>query len=263
MDGNNGSDDESRLVQAMWELVHGDATTSKPSTRTDELAANLRGLIARDVYPSGTLLPSEAELISEHGVSRNTVRAAIRKLSDEGLVTPQHGRGVQVRPTPDVIFLGRELVEFNVSDAPSAESPEPPVAELRAAITTDPAETTAPPHIARRLDLPAHSSVMSDQTVHRMAGEVASLAHRYYLPGGDPTDGDILSDDVGARAPTLTESKLFQLPQGVPLLTVLQSVKVSGAPSPTAAIEWLIRADKYGIRYPRSLTRLIDPTDEG
>jgi len=47
--------------------------------------------IASGVVMEGDLLPSEAELCQTHGVSRHTVREAIRALSQLGLVDAQPG----------------------------------------------------------------------------------------------------------------------------------------------------------------------------
>ncbi|MEW6262729.1 MAG: GntR family transcriptional regulator [Thermodesulfobacteriota bacterium] len=45
---------------------------------------------------SGVLVPSELELIHRYGVSRTTVRQAIQRLEDKGLVLKVHGKGTFV-----------------------------------------------------------------------------------------------------------------------------------------------------------------------
>lgn len=52
--------------------------------------------IEKGNYPVGELLPSEAQLCSEHNVSRHTARAAIRELADRGMVNAQPGVGTRV-----------------------------------------------------------------------------------------------------------------------------------------------------------------------
>ncbi|MGD9864050.1 MAG: GntR family transcriptional regulator [Pseudodonghicola sp.] len=48
-------------------------------------------------FPVGSLLPTEAEFCKQFGVSRHTVREAIRRLSDLGLVAARAGVGTHVK----------------------------------------------------------------------------------------------------------------------------------------------------------------------
>lgn len=48
-------------------------------------------------YPVGGLLPTEFELCRQFGVSRHTVREAIRRLQERGLVTRRRGIGTSVK----------------------------------------------------------------------------------------------------------------------------------------------------------------------
>lgn len=53
--------------------------------------------IKRGHYAVGSLLPPEFDLCTQFGVSRHTVREAIRRLQERGLVTRQRGIGTTVR----------------------------------------------------------------------------------------------------------------------------------------------------------------------
>lgn len=66
-------------------------------TRYMALAQALIDDITSGRYPVGALLPTEHELSAHFGVSRHTVREAIRRLSEFGLVTRQPGVGTRVR----------------------------------------------------------------------------------------------------------------------------------------------------------------------
>lgn len=59
--------------------------------------------LARDLadgkYAVGSTLPSEPELTHQFGVSRHTVRAALRTLQERGLISAQQGLGSIVRAT--------------------------------------------------------------------------------------------------------------------------------------------------------------------
>ena len=59
----------------------------------ERIAADLRRRLRAGEFESDAPLPSEAQLSAEHGVSRNTVRRAVRQLVEEGLVVVRHGAG--------------------------------------------------------------------------------------------------------------------------------------------------------------------------
>lgn len=57
----------------------------------------LQAEIVRGIHGVGSLLPSETNLMERFGVSRQTVRSAIRSLRDAGLVESHQGLGTRVR----------------------------------------------------------------------------------------------------------------------------------------------------------------------
>ena len=62
-----------------------------------ELALKLRSDIRNGVYSDGERLPSENELVSDTGYSRQTIRQAIGILENEGIVSRIQGSGTYVR----------------------------------------------------------------------------------------------------------------------------------------------------------------------
>ena len=60
------------------------------------LARQLAKEIRKGKYPVDTLLPTEAELTTKYGLSRFTVREAIRQLQSQGLVFRRQGVGTRV-----------------------------------------------------------------------------------------------------------------------------------------------------------------------
>jgi GntR family transcriptional regulator len=58
-----------------------------------ELAERLRSRIMSGEFAPGQRLPSEAELGQSYGVSRVTVRTALRSLEAQGLIDVRHGAG--------------------------------------------------------------------------------------------------------------------------------------------------------------------------
>ena len=65
-----------------------------------QLADLFRQRIARGVWREGDKLPSLEQLVGEFEVARVTVRQAIERLTRDGLVSPQRGRGTFVTAAP-------------------------------------------------------------------------------------------------------------------------------------------------------------------
>ena len=59
---------------------------------SDILAGRLRTLIVQGQFSPGDLLPTEREMVAESGLSRTSVRDALRVLESEGLITTKVGR---------------------------------------------------------------------------------------------------------------------------------------------------------------------------
>jgi GntR family transcriptional repressor for pyruvate dehydrogenase complex len=77
---------------------------SQPSperTRSDAVAAELRDAILRGDHRPGDRLPPERELAARLGVGRSSVREAVARLAQLGLVEIRHGGGAIVRPVAD------------------------------------------------------------------------------------------------------------------------------------------------------------------
>jgi GntR family transcriptional regulator len=71
------------------------------------IADEMRQRIEAGEYGAGGLLPSEAELSAQHGVSRVTVRKALELLREEGLIDARQGFGWFVATDPLRQPLGR------------------------------------------------------------------------------------------------------------------------------------------------------------
>lgn len=65
-----------------------------------QLGTILREQILSGDHRPGAQLPTEAELVVEYGVSRITVRQALRSLEEEGLIRREAGRGTFVTGDP-------------------------------------------------------------------------------------------------------------------------------------------------------------------
>ena len=81
----------------------------KDPSAVETAAAKLRSGILTGKFAPGTTLPGERELSEQLGISRLTLRAALTRLSSEGLVQSVHGSGTRVLDYTehgDVALLG-------------------------------------------------------------------------------------------------------------------------------------------------------------
>ena len=65
----------------------------KKTRVAEEVANRIRTLILNGTFPQGEPLPSERTLTEQFGVSRGSIRDALRMLETIGLIETQHGRG--------------------------------------------------------------------------------------------------------------------------------------------------------------------------
>jgi GntR family transcriptional regulator len=99
------------------------------SIRYREIAESLRARVDGGEFPSGRLLPSEAELSISFGASRVTVRRALELLRDEGLLDARQGVGWFVAGDPLRQSLGR-LATIESQLAASGLRPERRILEF-------------------------------------------------------------------------------------------------------------------------------------
>ena len=92
------------------------------------IEAGLRDAISLGTYPIGSLLPTEAELCETLQVSRHTIREALRRLVEAGLVERRQGAGTMV--------VAREAPSGTVQSMRSIESLFQYAADTRLEIKT-------------------------------------------------------------------------------------------------------------------------------
>ena len=90
-------------------LIKPDRRRPEPLWHQAEQA--LRGLIANGEWPTGSQIPNEDRLGAMLGISRITLRHALRKLEEAGLLRREHGRGTFVR-SATVVAGVRGLTSF-------------------------------------------------------------------------------------------------------------------------------------------------------
>ena len=76
--------------------MHFSLDSKNPAPLHTQVESLVRKLIEDPAYKKGKLLPPEAQMAAELGISRNTVRAAISRLVQEGLLDRKAGVGTRV-----------------------------------------------------------------------------------------------------------------------------------------------------------------------
>lgn len=88
-------------------------TISPADHRYLQVARALRKEIVDGVYPVGSQLPTEHELCERFGVSRYTIREALRRLRDDNLVASRPRAGTTVVPRPAADSYAQDNMSIN------------------------------------------------------------------------------------------------------------------------------------------------------
>ena len=137
-------------------MASGVAFTAVKRTRLFEgVAQQIQRLIVDGALKPGDLLPPERELVERFGVSRSSVRDAIRTLELVGLVVPKQGEGTVVAdvspeavvmPIASVLVRKRELIEELLDIRKMIE----PALAARAALRASPEDVARLEDVLRR-----------------------------------------------------------------------------------------------------------------
>jgi len=137
-----------------------------------QLKEGLREEIRSGRLRSGEKLPPERQLAEQHGISLITVRQALSRLADEGLLLRERGRGT---------FVTRAPLEFDLTSVRSFTEEmrrrglEPGARVLYCAVEP------APPNVAERLGLARDASVVQLRRL-RLADGAPMALETNYLP---------------------------------------------------------------------------------
>lgn len=108
-------------------------------------------------------IPSEAELTESLGVSRGSVKKAISKLVDEGVLEQIQGKGTYVKPHDISFPLAEGLISFSESLAEQGIEFETRIIEIE--------ERDADAELAAHLNIPVGSPYLHLERVRQVHGE--------------------------------------------------------------------------------------------
>lgn len=202
--------------------------------------AFLKQGLASGQWQPGALMPSEAELVAQFGVSRMTVTRALRELQSEGLVTRVQGLGtyaahlLQVSSTLTIRDLHEEIISRG-----HRHHAEVHVARRESAGAT----------VAAQLGLARGAPVFHTLIVHFENGLALQCEDRYVNPACAP---DYLQTDftritpthyllevaplweaqysIEAGAPSSREARLLGIPAQEPCLIIVRRTVNHGVP---------------------------------
>ncbi len=151
---------------------------------------SLKDRLAAGLWPAGALMPSEAELVAQHGVSRMTINRALRELQAEGLVERVQGVGTFAAR------LHRVAATLTLHDL--HEEIEARGHRHQARVQLQRAEK-ATPGLADQLGLQPGAQVFHTLIVHLENGVPLQLEDRYVNPACSP---GYLQTDFSRTTPT-------------------------------------------------------------
>ncbi len=152
-----------------------------------QIAQQLKDLIARGQWQSGTRIPTEPELSAQFGVSRITARQAVEHLVREGLVFRRQGKGTFV----DVPRVRHDLLELRGIFDELVEQGLNPQTELLAF-----GKVRAPARVAARLSCEGER-VTHWQRLYRLHGRPFGVSCVHL-----PSPGRELDRETIERLPT-------------------------------------------------------------
>jgi GntR family transcriptional regulator len=179
--------------------------------------------------PRGSKLDSELDLAEQLGISRPTMRAAIKQLVDKGLLMRRRGIGTTVAPRP----VRRAVALTSLYDDLKREGREPRTRVLALE------EVLCPPDVAEHLGLGPTAPVLRFERLRIAGSDPIALMHNvvpvglleiekedlertglYDLFRRNGIAPHVATQQVGARKAGAEEAELLEIEPGDPVLTM-------------------------------------------
>lgn len=155
-------------------------------TLADDIVRRLKDDIHAGRYPPGSRLPTEAELCAEFGVSRPTVRAAVKELDVLGLSQTRHGVGTFVRSRPSVTDGLERMGSISESIRASGKTPGHDYARRALRQVT--------PDEAERMGVPSDTEVL--ELRRRITADDLVVAYSYDMIPSRLLPADFAPEDM-------------------------------------------------------------------
>ncbi|MHA7223655.1 FadR/GntR family transcriptional regulator [Arthrobacter sp. RHLT1-20] len=141
-------------------------TTSHRPHLVDEVTAKLRELIHSGEWQLQQRIPAEPELMDALGVSRGTLREAIKALAHSGMLEVRRGDGTYVRATSEISGAAQRMYQ---------DHSQVHILEVRVGLDTQAARLAA--RHATADDVAAMRGLLAARRAGWLAGDFAGWAH--------------------------------------------------------------------------------------
>ncbi|MDR1061178.1 MAG: GntR family transcriptional regulator [Clostridiales bacterium] len=236
---------------------------SKQAPKYIEVFSKLRQALISGEYPEGSFLPTENELVRMYGVSKSTVRHAIKILRENSLIEVKQGSGAKVLPTVQKPILSAKYRDSRLRSAVSVRyntAGEQKIENTRAAIDMVQAGET----VAAALQIGRNSKVYRLQRLQLVDGAAFGYMVNYIseqMTPGLPEKGEIVTnlydhiadhygigivsaeETVGAALAGFVEAQLLRVEVNQPLI-VLRRLSI-GDRGPLEYCETTVRPDLF------------------
>ncbi|MEV6580853.1 GntR family transcriptional regulator [Streptomyces sp. NPDC051582] len=214
------------------------------------IAAALRSELERAAHTPGARLPSERTLAARYEVNRQTVRAALQHLREDGLIVTER-RGT--RPAGEGAAPERRPMTRPAHQPAPQPAPQP----ARPALVTDRSRLTlvsVPPSLAELLGMRGgERTLVHHRREHGPSGETLRDAITYLCPGAIAGEPELARyRDRSAAAPPVREEDLGPLHRWLDraaergrVAETLTMTRSSGAPAAPPACGLTVRRTLY------------------
>lgn len=240
---------------------YGGGVTTRALNRTDpmplwaQLVSDLRRRIQAGEFADR--MPTDHDLTDSYEVSRHTVREAIRRLQDEGVVERRQGSGTFLREVAFEQTLNEIYSLFRSVEAEGIEQHSTVLSQ----------ELRTSPLVADRLEVPAERELFYLERI-RYAGDLPLAVDRAYLPM--PMASPLLEvdfrhtalyDELGRKCglrpergverlhpviPSPADRKALDMGEGQPALEIVRMTHSAGRPLEHRTT--VMRGDRYSFR---------------
>ncbi|MGI6229969.1 MAG: GntR family transcriptional regulator [Tractidigestivibacter sp.] len=232
------------------------ASKDKGQPLSDKVVEQLNEKIVNDMEP-GDQLPPERELAELYGISRTTLRAALRRLAERGVITRVPGKGAFVASMDGAAVTN--LLSIHGFSEQMRQQGKEPTSQILEFVALG-----SPKHVAAQLEISAGDPVWRIRRL-RLADGIPLLVERTYLPRAvfpqldeeelatrslydvlEKRYGreiDVVHQEVFASFPTVDEAERLDISENAPVLRLT-----------------MVARDKRGI--PLEYTRTVARADQ-